>query len=102
VVKQFYRIEILNHDAVHRYRLTYALIRMMLYLLARTLPRLEESQTDRKGFLERWFASDIPEKVDLVLNQFLVKFLRKLKVLLLRVDNSLSTHLKKIKPNRLR
>src|SRR5260370_528380 len=71
----------------------------MLLLAARTLPRLEESANpEKKGFLDQWLASDLPEKIDLVVNQFLVKFLRKLKVILLRVDNTLSTHLKKIKP----
>lgn len=40
----------------------------------------------------------MPEKIDAVLNGFLVKFLRRLKVLILRVDNALSRHLQKVKP----
>ncbi len=72
----------------------------VLYLMARALPRIvEEPQTDeRRGFLDRWARSQIPEKVDLALNGFLLKFLRKLKVLVLRLDNTLSHHLQKVKP----
>jgi hypothetical protein len=72
----------------------------VLYLMARALPRIaEEPQTeDSRGFLDRWAHSQIPEKVDIALNGFLLKFLRKLKVLLLKFDNALSRHLQKVKP----
>lgn len=71
----------------------------LIFVVARTLPRLEpENQPEKKNILERWIASEIPEKVDAALNNFLVKFLRKLKVWLLKIDNFLSGHLQKIKP----
>lgn len=71
----------------------------VIYVVARTLPRLEpESGPEKKSVFERWLASEVPEKIDSALNGFLVKFLRKLKILLLKVDNSLSGHLQKIKP----
>lgn len=71
----------------------------ILYVTVRTLPRIEEGGApERKGILERWIASEIPEKLDAAFNSFLAKFLRKLKVWLLKVDNFISEHLKKIKP----
>jgi hypothetical protein len=72
----------------------------VLYLTARALPRIaEEPQTeDSRSFLDRWAHSQIPEKVDLAVNGYLLKFLRKLKVLVLKFDNTLSKHLQKVKP----
>jgi len=72
----------------------------VLYLMVRVLPRIAEEphHADKKSFLDRWGHSHMPEKIDAVLNGFLVKFLRRLKVLILRVDNALSRHLQKVKP----
>ena len=70
-----------------------------LYLIARALPRVEEAGGVKKsGIVERWVNSQVPEKIDVVLNGFLVKILRRLKVLLLKVDNSISRHMKKVNP----
>ena len=72
---------------------------VVLYVMARTLPRIEENGSeDKKGMLERWIASEIPEKFDAALNSFLFKFLRKTKVAVLKVDNSISNRLQKMKP----
>ena len=72
---------------------------VILYVLVRTLPRIEESvPVEKKSFLERWIASEIPEKIDAVMHGFLVKFLRKSKVFLLKVDNTLSSRLRKMNP----
>jgi hypothetical protein len=72
---------------------------VILYIAVRTLPRIEESApTEKKSVMERWIASEVPGKLDAALNGFLVKFLRKLKVFLLKVDNSLSLRLRKINP----
>ena len=71
----------------------------VLYIVVRTLPRIQDDgTTEKKGVLERWIASEIPEKIDRALNGFLFKFLRKTKVILLKADNSVSEQLKKIKP----
>jgi len=71
----------------------------ILYLVARSLPRIEENQDGQKtGILDRWASSEIPERIDAVLNGFVEKLLRKLKVILLKVDNSLAKHIKKVKP----
>jgi hypothetical protein len=71
---------------------------IVLYLMARALPRIvEEPRAEKPGFLDRWAHSQIPEKVDVALNGFLLKFLRKLKVLVLKLDNTLSKHLQKVR-----
>lgn len=74
----------------------------VLFIVARALPRVQEDEGSehvgrKNGLLERWVTSEIPERVDGFLSSFLSKVLRKLKVFLLKIDNSLSGHLKKIK-----
>lgn len=72
---------------------------VILYVAVRTLPRLDEAAApEKKGAWERWLASGVPEKVDKALNSFLAKFLRRLKVILLRADNAVTAQLKKVKP----
>lgn len=71
---------------------------IILYVAVRTLPRIEESGIpEKRNAWEKWLASGVPERVDRVLNSFLAKFLRKLKVFLLRADNAVTTQLKKVK-----
>ena len=71
---------------------------IVLYLTVQALPRIEEVPSDEKGFLERWAHSEMPEKIDAAFNNFLLKFLRRTKVLILKLDNVLAKHLQKIKP----
>ena len=70
----------------------------VLYLTVQALPRIEETPSDQKGFLERWAHSEMPEKIDAAFNNFLLKFLRRTKVFILKLDNVLAKHLQKIKP----
>jgi len=69
----------------------------ILYLMVRALPRIAE-EPEKKSFLDRWAHSEIPEKVDVALNGFLFKFLRRVKIFILKLDNALSRELHKIKP----
>ena len=72
----------------------------VLFILVRALPRLgEESSEVKMSILERWVASELPEKIDKTLNSFLEKFLRKSHVWLLKVDNNVSHWLKRVRPN---
>jgi len=71
---------------------------IVLYLMVQALPRIEEVPSEEKGFLERWAHSEMPEKIDAAFNNFLLKFLRRVKVLVLKLDNALARHLQKIKP----
>lgn len=71
---------------------------VMLYLAVRALPRVGEDAHEAKlGVLDRWGASEIPERIDEILNNFLAKFLRKLKIWLLKADNATTAWLKKVK-----
>lgn len=70
----------------------------VLYLTVQALPRIEEVPSDEKGFLERWAHSEVPERIDAAFNSFLAKFLRRTKVLILKLDNVLAKHLQKMKP----
>ena len=70
----------------------------ILYIFVRTLPRIGEREVkeEKRTVFERWVMSEIPHEIDRVLNATLGKMLRKLKVLLLRLDNYLTSRLKKI------
>ncbi len=75
-------------------------IGMILYLAARTLPRIElDPETDKKGLFEKWITSEVPEKIDAMLNGFLFKTFKRMRVMLLRFDNSLGEHIKKMNPD---
>ncbi len=68
------------------------------YMMAAALPRIEEKdETVKIKLLERLARSEIPEKIDIELNKFLEKFLRKFKVLMLRLDNNINLLLNRIK-----
>ena len=71
----------------------------ILYLLIRALPRIDESETTpvKASILERWLTSEIPEKIDVILNNFLGKFFRKSKIFLLKIDNYITRRLEKMK-----
>lgn len=71
----------------------------VLYLLAQALPRVaEEPEEDAANAQSWWIRSRVSERVDAVLDGFLLKFLRRVKVTLLKVDNAVSTRLERIKP----
>jgi hypothetical protein len=70
---------------------------VVLYLLAHSLPRVGERDTGPKGVLERWVTSEFPERLDGVFNNFAGKFLRRLRVILLKFDNAVSESLKRFK-----
>ena len=69
----------------------------VLYLMVRALPRITEEPSEKKNFLDRWAHSDVPEKMDAAFNVFLLKFLRRVKIFVLKLDNMLSKELRKIK-----
>ena len=72
---------------------------IILFLLARALPRLTENGTESHpvGAFDR-FVSRLPLKeVDARLNGYVEKFLRKAKVFILRFDNSLNERLERLR-----
>jgi len=67
-----------------------------LYLMVRALPRIEEESQAEESFLDRWAKSRIPERIDAAFNGFLLKFLRRMKVVALKFDNAVSVGLRKV------
>lgn len=70
----------------------------ILYIIARSLPRINEENisNSNKNFLDRFIISDFPNKIDSLINFYIVKFFRKFKILLLRFDNYITEKLKKM------
>jgi hypothetical protein len=70
----------------------------ILYIIARSLPRINEENisNSKKNFLDRFIISDFPNKIDSLINFYIVKFFRKFKILLLRFDNYITEKLKKM------
>ncbi len=69
----------------------------VLFLAIHALPRIEEpDEVIKQNVFERWLTSGVPEKLDAMLNLFLAKTLRKSKVAILRMDNFVTGHLKRI------
>ena len=71
---------------------------IVLYVTVQALPRITEEPADNAGLFERWANSGIPERIDATFNAFLLKFLRKVKVSILRLDNTVARHLRKVQP----
>lgn len=74
----------------------------MIYLIARAAPRVGDSEESFEKFsytsrLDQLIAKIPFDEIDAALSIFVEKFLRKLKLLLLKWDNLLSEHIKKIK-----
>ena len=71
----------------------------LLYLMVRALPRMAEEPTvgDNKNLLDRWAHSDIPEKIDATFNGFLLKFLSRTKIMVLKMDNTLGKQLRRMR-----
>lgn len=68
----------------------------ILYIIARSLPRIEESEQKKESFLEKFILSSLPHKIDSIINFYTLKFLRRLKITILRLDNYLTEKLKKL------
>jgi hypothetical protein len=74
----------------------------IVYLIARGVPRIDDTlreepknKIDHK--IDHWFSKIPIEKFDVALSNFLEKFLRRLRIGLLRMDNFLVKHLNKVK-----
>jgi hypothetical protein len=72
---------------------------IIIYLIASVLPRIEEEEESviRIKFLDRLAHSEIPGKIDEFLNKFIEKILRKLKIIILKLDNYINMVLDKIR-----
>lgn len=72
----------------------------IVFLVARTLPRITETETVNPPKRKiNWFSSFPFEKIDEAINAFMEKFLRRIKLILMKMDNTVSKHLNKFKKN---
>lgn len=74
----------------------------IVYLIARGVPRIddtlrEESKNKIDHKIDHWFSKIPIEKFDVALSNFLEKFLRRIRIGLLRMDNFLVKHLNRVK-----
>ena len=81
-----------------------AALAVLLYLMAKALPRVADMPDEDGGgsgdaSRNPWARSHVPEKIDTAINNFLVKFLRKVRLTTLKIDNAVSAHLAKVKPD---
>lgn len=70
---------------------------VVVYMMARALPRVSDVEP-RKGprWVERLMNRVPTEKIDQGINSFLVKFLRKFKLVVLKLDNFIGHRLGKL------
>jgi len=72
---------------------------VLLVLVARSLPRIHEGESgeaEPRGAFSRYILSDLPHRADVSLSIFLEKIMRRLRIILLRFDNFLTEHLRRI------
>lgn len=72
---------------------------VMIYLVARAVPRVSEAATpaNKKDYVGKFFKKIPFDKIDTFLNSLTAKFLRKSKIIVLKLDNLISGSLNKIK-----
>jgi len=75
----------------------------MIYLIGRAVPRVSDEVGGGESMtkFDRLLSSMRFEKVDVLLNNFLEKLLRKVKLLLMKLDNTTNNYLNKVKKFKL-
>ena len=74
---------------------------MIVYLFARGVSKISETSTgsESDNFLEKFIKKLPLEKADAQLSLFLEKYLRKIKIIILRFDNAVTKHLQGLRIN---
>lgn len=70
------------------------------YLIARTVPRIDENvvlSRSKRSFLENFFSKLPLEKIDLIVDNLFEKILRKFKIIVMKIDNTLTRRLSNFK-----
>ena len=75
---------------------------VILYLLARTLPRVDDKEVRSEKVLKIHWLIPVLEKIDERLKILLELFFRRLKIIILKLDNFVSVRLNKIKKEELK
>lgn len=78
--------------------LVFSSLGLVIYLLARAVPRVEDAPAPARGpnFFDKLMAKIPMAKIDEAINSSLAKFLRKIKVLILKIDNFANDRLGKL------
>lgn len=78
--------------------LVFTSLGLVIYLLARAVPRVEDAPAPVRGpnFFDKLMAKIPMAKIDGAINSSLAKFLRKIKVLILKIDNFANDRLGKL------
>lgn len=73
----------------------------LVFLFVRAIPRVEdeEGKKQKRSVFEKWLVSELPERADIYLSNLFAKWLRKFRVFVMKTDNLLGAHLKKINPH---
>ncbi len=82
--------------------LVFSSLSFAVYVLARALPRVtsEEDRAAASGRLDRIVAKIPFHKIDVQLTSFLEKLLRRVRLLLLKFDNFLSHHVRRLRASK--
>ena len=78
--------------------LMFSSLGLIIYLFARAVPRVGEAEAPRgSGFFDKLMAKLPMAKIDKSLDSFFAKFLRKLRVVIMKLDNFINHRLGKLK-----
>ena len=79
--------------------LVFASLGVIIYLIARSVPRVKDEEMPPRGpnFVDKLLKKVPTGKIDETINSSMTKFLRKLRVLILKVDNFINHRLGKLK-----
>jgi len=82
---------------------TFLSLGVLIYLFARALPRINENvssePTPRTDYIDKAMKKLPLSKIDSMINLFIGKALRRIKVVVMKVDNVINRHLNKVKKN---
>lgn len=78
--------------------LFFATLTILVYLSARSLPRINEEENNKEwalAYLERWVEKLPLAQIDNFISRFFEKILRKARIIVLRLDNLINKYLSK-------
>lgn len=74
----------------------------IIYLVARTVPRIDENVIlggEKKSFFDNLISKLPLEKIDLLINNLTEKLLRRIKIVIMKIDNVLTRKISSYKPS---
>lgn len=75
---------------------------IMIYLLARSVPRVKDEELATipiQSYFDQWIAKIPISKIDVWFNMFMAKFLRRLRIIVLKLDNLLHRQITSVHQN---